>query len=322
MEISLHVSVSMWMTWPVWKRIVRAVDELGFAALYTSDHLIPAGVDGIDTILALGYAADHTRHIHFGSLVSPVSYRHPVILTRQAILLDHLSEGRMILGVGSGWIELEHTMFGLELGDMTTRLDRFEESLHVITQLLRSEEPVTYKGRFYQLQEALLGPRPLHSHSPQLLIGAKGPRRTLPLAARFADVWNGEGLSVEQFKEASSLLDDLLRKEGRQPSDVKRTVLVPILCGRNPAEIEAQVRAFRLYHRDLPTHPWDSVVEALRSKLSNLIIGPPETVIAGLQAYADAGVEELIMYWRGLDAIEGLERLAKEVLPHFSVSKS
>jgi len=106
MKISLHVSTSLWMTWPVWKRIVQAGDALGFAAIYSSDHLVPAGVDGIDTILALGYAADHTRHIQVGSLVSPVSYRHPVILARQAILLDHLSGGRMILGsarAGSRW---------------------------------------------------------------------------------------------------------------------------------------------------------------------------------------------------------------------------
>lgn len=312
----------MWMTWPVWKRLVQAVDELGFVALYSSDHLIPAGVDGIDTILALSYAADHTRHIQFGSLVSPVSYRHPAILTRQAILLDHLSEGRMILGVGSGWIEMEHTMFGLELGDVKTRLDRFEEALHVITQLLRSEEPVNYTGRFYQLQEALLGPRPLHAPSPKLLIGARGPRRTLPLVARFADIWNGDDLSVEQFKEASLLLDGLLGKAGRQPSDVKRTVLVTVLCGSTLAEIETHLRAFRPLAPDLPTHPWEAVVEWLQKRQPNLIIGPPETVIARMRAYAEAGVEELIMKWRGLGHIEGLERLAEHVLPHFSAAKS
>lgn len=321
MELSLHVSTSMWMTWPVWKHLVQAVDALGFATLYSSDHLTPPGIDGIDTILALGYAADHTQRIQFGSLVSPVSYRHPVILTRQAILLDHLSGGRMILGVGSGWIEMEHTMFGLDLGDMTTRLDRFEEALHVITQLLRSETPVNYDGRFYHLQEAQIGPRPLHAHSPKLLIGAKGPRRTLPLAARFADVWNGDGLSVEQFREASSLLDDLLRKAGRQPSDVKRTALVPVLCGQNPADIEPQLHVYRRFIPDLPTHTWDSVADALRGRMPNLIIGPPETVIAGMQAYADAGVQEFIMNWRGLDDIAGLERMAEHVLPHLAAPK-
>jgi alkanesulfonate monooxygenase SsuD/methylene tetrahydromethanopterin reductase-like flavin-dependent oxidoreductase (luciferase family) len=143
----------------------------------------------------------------------------------------------MILGIGAGWVDLEHTMFGFALGDIATRLARLEEALHVISSLLRSEEPVSYRGRFYRLQEALLGPRPLSPHSPKLLLGGHGPRRTLPLVARFADIWNCPPPSVEQFQAASSLLDNLLRKAGRQPADVKRTALVPVLCGRSPAEL-------------------------------------------------------------------------------------
>jgi alkanesulfonate monooxygenase SsuD/methylene tetrahydromethanopterin reductase-like flavin-dependent oxidoreductase (luciferase family) len=227
----------------------------------------------------------------------------------------------MILGVGSGWYEPEHTMFGFALGDNATRMDRLEEALHVITSLLRSEEPVSYSGRFYRLQEALLRPRPLNPHSLKLLIGGHGPRRTLPLVARFADIWNSPPLSVEQFQAASSLLDELLRKAGRQPADVKRTALVPVLCGRGPAELEMQFRASRLLRSDLPTHPWETVLEALRSMEPTLIVGPPDTVIAGLQAYADAGVDELIIHWRGLDDIEGLERLAEQVLPYLSAPK-
>jgi alkanesulfonate monooxygenase SsuD/methylene tetrahydromethanopterin reductase-like flavin-dependent oxidoreductase (luciferase family) len=243
-------------------------------------------------------------------------------MTRQAIMLDHLSGGRMVLGVGAGWVEPEHTMFGFELGDMKTRLDRLEEALHVITQLLRSEQPVNHSGRFYRLQDALIGPRPLHSHSPKLLIGAKGPRRTLPMAARYADVWNGDNLSIEQFKTASALLDDLLHKAGRQPPDVKRTVLIPVLCGRTPAEIEMQIRALRQFDPSIPTHPWESVLEWLRSRNPNVIVGPPDAVIDGLRAYADAGVDELISNWRGFDYVEGLERLASEVLPHFATVKN
>jgi alkanesulfonate monooxygenase SsuD/methylene tetrahydromethanopterin reductase-like flavin-dependent oxidoreductase (luciferase family) len=321
MEISLHVSISMGITWPMWKRLLQIVDEAGFAGIYSSDHLIPPGLDALDTILALGYAADHTRRVHFGSLVSPVSYRHPAILTRQAVMLDHLSGGRMILGVGSGWVELEHTIFGLAFGDMKTRMDRFEEALFVITQLLRNDEPISYSGRFYQLQDALIGPRPLHAHSPKVLIGAKGARRTLPLTARFADIWNGDGLTVPEFKEASALLDDLLRKEGRQPQEVKRTVLVPVLFGDSPAELDAQIRALRFVDPGLP-NSWEGALESLRSRRPSLIVGSADTVIAGLQEYADAGVEELIMNWRGLDAFEVLERFADQVLPQFAAVRS
>lgn len=322
MEISLSVSGTMGLTWPIWNRLIKAADELGFAGIYCSDHLIPSNIDGLDAILALVHAADHTHRIRFGTMVAPVSYRDPVILARQAVLLDHLSGGRMILGIGAGWLEPEHTMFGYDLGSVAMRLDRLEEALHVITSLLRSETPVTYQGRFYRLQEAMLGTRPLQPHSPRLLIGAKGKRRMLPLVARFADIWNGDGLSVEEFRATSALLDDLLLAVDRQPTALKRTVLVPVLCGRNPAEMEMQLRAARLVVPDLPTHPWDAVLEALRQRMPTLIAGPPDAIITGLQAYAEAGAEELIVHWRGLDDIEGLTRLAEEVLPHVAVTEA
>jgi alkanesulfonate monooxygenase SsuD/methylene tetrahydromethanopterin reductase-like flavin-dependent oxidoreductase (luciferase family) len=142
----------------------------------------------------------------------------------------------------------------------------------------------------------------------------------LPLVAHFADVWNGDGLSVEEFRTTSALLDDLLLTVDRPPEAVKRTVLVPVLCGRSPAEMEMQLRAARLVLPDLPTHPWEAVLEALRQRIPTLIAGPPDAVIAGLQAYAEAGAEELIIHWRGLDDTEGLKRLAEEVVPHVAVT--
>src|SRR5574338_1257810 len=113
-------------------------------------------LDALETIVSLTYLADHTQRIHFGPLVAPLSFRDPTILARQAMALDDLSGGRMILGVGAGWQEREHTMFGHELGDLTTRMDRLEEGLQVLTQLMRSDEPTSFQGHFYQLQDALV----------------------------------------------------------------------------------------------------------------------------------------------------------------------
>ena len=100
-------------------------------------------------IVALTYLAEQTQRIRFGPLVAPLSFRHPTLLVRQAAALDDLSGGRIILGVGTGWEEREHELFGFDLGDVPTRLARLEEGLEVITQLLRSDEPVTYEGRFF-----------------------------------------------------------------------------------------------------------------------------------------------------------------------------
>src|SRR5262249_34606485 len=157
------------------------------------------------------------------------------------------SGGRMVLGIGAGWNEREHQVFGYPLGDKSTRFARFEEGLEVITRLLRSDGPVTHKGGFFHLNEAQLLPRPARPGGPRILIGGSGPRRTLPLAARYADVWNGDGLSPAGFRERSLALDELLRAAGRQPSDVKRTNTLFVVCGRSAAENARRVAGFRKF---------------------------------------------------------------------------
>ena len=169
-------------------------------------------------MISLAYLASSTSRIHFGSLVAPFSFRDPAMLARQAAAIDDLSAGRLILGLGAGWNAREHTLFGYELGDIPTRMARMQEGLEVVTRLLRSDEPVTYEGRFYQLRGATLLARPQRPGGPQIMIGGNGPKHTLPLVARYADVWNGVFLSPEEFRARSAALDDLLVAAGRQPA--------------------------------------------------------------------------------------------------------
>jgi alkanesulfonate monooxygenase SsuD/methylene tetrahydromethanopterin reductase-like flavin-dependent oxidoreductase (luciferase family) len=316
--VSVSVEGVGGLTWFRWKRLIAAIEQLGFAGLYCSDHLVlpdPVPTDSLEMVLALGYLADHTQRVHFGPLVSPLSFRDPVMLARQAAALDNLSDGRMILGVGAGWMEREHEMFGYHLGDMSTRMDRFEEGLEVITHLLQNVEPVSYTGRFYQLQDAFLRPRSPRPHGPPILIGGKGARRTLPLVARHADIWNATGLKPDAFRERSAQLDELLQAVGRQPRDVKRTVLFPIYCARNEGELEQRLSWLRIFP-DCATIALDALAETVGSWFSTAIIGSPESIIERIHAYAEVGVEEVIVQWFGLDDIEGLQILAEQVVPH------
>lgn len=228
--ISIQIEGQNGLTWPRWQRIIAEVEALGFAGLFRSDHFTnmrPPDIESLEAIVSLTYLADHSQRVHFGSLVAPLSVRDPRILARQAAAIDDLSGGRFILGVGAGWQEREHTLFGFALGDLKSRMDRFEEGLQVITRLLRSDEPVTFEGRFYQLHGATLLPRPTRRGGPPILIGGSGPKRTLPLVARYADIWNGSVLTPEQFGERSKQLSVLIEQVGRKPSDVKRTVMLP-----------------------------------------------------------------------------------------------
>ncbi|HVB60288.1 MAG TPA: TIGR03560 family F420-dependent LLM class oxidoreductase, partial [Ktedonobacteraceae bacterium] len=228
MDISLMIEGQMGLTWPRWQRVVAEAEELGFAGVYRSDHFInpnPPDSDSLEMIVSLTYLASHTKRVHFGPLVAPLSFRNPTLLARQAAALDDLSSGRMILGLGAGWQEREHEVFGFDLGDVPTRLRRLTEGLEVITSLLKSDEPISYEGQFYRLRGATLLPRPQRPGGPRILVGGNGTQRTLPLVVRYADIWNGVFMRPDQFRERMTILDTLLAKAGRQPGDVRRTMM-------------------------------------------------------------------------------------------------
>ena len=313
--ISIQIEGQNGLTWPYWKRLVKEVEDLGFAGLFRSDHFTnarPPDKDSLEMVVSLTYLADHTHRIHFGPLVSPISFRHPTLLVRQAAALDDLSGGRMILGLGAGWQEREHRLFGHDLGDVPTRMARFEEGLEVITRLLNSDEPVTYEGKFFQLRGALLLPRPQRLRGPEIMIGGNGPKRTLPLVVRYADIWNGNFLSPEAFLERSVTLDQLSRAAGRNPSEVKRTVMLSLTFGRDMAELDRRLS----WRRDSPQYAGkslDKVIEEM--SMDGTIVGTPDMIIEQINAYGKVGADELVLQWFDLDDIDGLRAFATSVLP-------
>ena len=312
--ISLMIEGQNGVNWPRWQRLVAEAEQLGFAGLFRSDHFTNGQgplLDALETIVSLTYLADHTQRIHFGPLVAPLSFRDPTILARQALALDDLSGGRMILGVGAGWQEREHVMFGHELGDLTTRMARLEEGLEVLTRLLRSDAPTSYQGRFFQLQDALALPRPQRAGGPPILIGGIGPKRTLPLVARYADIWNALMVSPDEFATLNSHLDDLLRAEGRAPDAVRRTLMTNLTFA---ADRERLARTLSLAGTGKPS--LETAVATMRASRKN-IVGTPEMAREQIRAYAAAGVRELMLQWLDLDDIEGLRAFAQTVLPAF-----
>ena len=316
LALSIQIEGQNGLSWSYWKRLVTGVEALGFAGLFRSDHFTNMQTpdkDSLEMVVSLTYLADHTQRIHFGPLVAPLSFRHPTLLARQAAALDDLSGGRMILGLGAGWQEREHQLFGHDLGDVSTRMARLEEGSEVITRLLRSDEPVTYEGRFFQLRGATLLPRPQRPGGPRILLGGNGPKRTLPLVARYADIWNAVFLSPDAFRERSATLDGLLHAAGRKPTDVRRTMMAPLYFARNMDELKRRLN-WQLEGLGLTDMPFETVIETLHTAL-NAIVGTPDMVISQIKAYANIGLDELILQWFDLDDIEGLQAFAISVLP-------
>jgi alkanesulfonate monooxygenase SsuD/methylene tetrahydromethanopterin reductase-like flavin-dependent oxidoreductase (luciferase family) len=315
------------LTWPRWQQLVAEVEALGFAGLFLSDHF-PNRVAALELMVALTYLADHSRRLHFGSLVAPVSFRDPGILARQAAALDDLSDGRMVLGLGTGWLTSEHQRWGYALGDLPTRSKRLSEALEVVTRLLRSDDPVTYEGEFYRLHGATLLPRPRRVGGPRVLLGGNGVQRTLPLVARYADAWNAIHLSPTRFQDQSSRLDVLLRNQGRQPGEVRRTLLLMVLCGRDEAELQRRSSWMAGFLPHLLSQPFSVRLEEFRRFFAPIlahmgadggpIVGTPAQVTEQLRAYRAAGADELILQWFDVNDSEGLRVFSEQVLPHLA----
>ena len=314
--LSVQIEMAGGLSWSRWQRLVAAAERLGYRGLYCCDHFVPSAqgyADSVDIIAAFTYLAAHSARLEFGPLVAPVSFRDPIMLVRQAMALDDLSGGRFVLGVGAGWMEREHAMFGYELGDKATRMARLAEALEVIARLSRDAEPVTFAGRFYQLREARLLPRSPRPGGPRLLVGGAGPKRTLPLTARYADAWNVGGRSPADFGAASTLLDELIVKAGRRPADVRRTLMQQVICYRSEAELGPRLRFHAAQYPGLAPA---AVLAAVRERSPSIIAGSPAEVIEQIQAYAAAGAEEIMVQRLDLDDLDGLQIIAEDVLPH------
>lgn len=304
MEIAIMIEGQNGLTWPRWQRIATAVEELGFVGLYRSDHYTNAGPPDIESLelwVSLTWLASHTQRIEFGPLVTPVSFRQPTMTARMAVAVDDLSGGRLTLGLGAGWQEREHINYGWDLLPVPQRFARFEEGVRIIRHLLHQDEPLNFDGEYYRLHDAVLLPRPERPGGPPILIGGGGPRRSLPMAARYADEWNAVYKNPAQYAELNGILDDLLVAEGREPGSVKRSLMTGIFFGRDEAEV-----AHKLAGRKL------SVAEMHERGAA---AGTAGRVRDQFAAWSEAGVQRVMLQWLDLDDLAGLEAFAAAVLP-------
>ncbi len=178
--IGLMVEGQQGLTWERWRRILAAAEDLGFQCVFRSDHFTnpqPPDYESLEAWVSLTYAASQTDHIEFGTLVSPVTFRHPAMLVRTAAAIDDLSGGRLVFGLGIGWQIREHHNYGVPFPDRHVRYEMLREALEITTRLLTSDAPVSYAGKHFPLEDAILLPRPQRAGGPPILIGGRVRRR-------------------------------------------------------------------------------------------------------------------------------------------------
>jgi alkanesulfonate monooxygenase SsuD/methylene tetrahydromethanopterin reductase-like flavin-dependent oxidoreductase (luciferase family) len=296
------------MSYPDALAMTRAGEALGFDSALLAEHyyasgdaeLYPGGPGSVvsaDAWIYLAGLARETTRIRLGTLVSPVTFRHPVVLAKMAATLDQLSNGRAELGIGAGWLEPEHIAFGFAFPPAARRVDLVEEQLQVITGLW-SQNPFSYAGRAYQLREARFTPQPVQWPRPTVIVGGSSTAERLPkLAARYADEYVINSPSVEQCRQARARLDRACEANGRDPSTLRLSAFLAMCVGENQREIDRLMSGYA-------TNPQYTRMMASRP---NWIVGTPNQAQAQLDALAQAGID------RGMLAVNC--ELHREMLP-------
>jgi F420-dependent oxidoreductase-like protein len=215
-------------TWAEFLEVWRAADDIElFESAWTMDHFYPLTppLDGthLESWAVLAAMAQATKRLRLGCMVNGMHYRHPAVTANAAVTIDHISGGRFNLGLGAGWFEPESQAYGIPLGTLKERFDRFDEGLAVITSLL-TKEYTDFEGSYYHLTNARCEPKPVQARIP-IVIGGRGPNRTLPAVAKWADMWDLAGPdSPAAWKALSDLLDQRCAAIGRDPSEIRRSV--------------------------------------------------------------------------------------------------
>jgi alkanesulfonate monooxygenase SsuD/methylene tetrahydromethanopterin reductase-like flavin-dependent oxidoreductase (luciferase family) len=210
-----------------WQEVVGRVqlaEELGFDGAWGFDHFQPMYGEGpgetFEGMTTLAALAGVTSRIRLGLLVTGVTYRHPSVLAAQAVTIDHASQGRLELSLGAAWFDKEHHELGIPFPSTGERFDLLEDALEIVQRLFTGDV-VSYEGKVVSLRDAQLRPPPVQQPGPPLWIGGAGPKRTLPLVARYADVWHSWG-SPGSLAEANARIDELAEQAGRDPKAILR----------------------------------------------------------------------------------------------------
>ena len=225
----------------------RAADEIElFETAWNFDHFYPIIGDGdgpcLEAWVTLSALAQATSRIRIGCMVNGVPYRHPALVANMAASLDIVSDGRLELGLGAGWNEQETEAYGIDLLPMGQRMDRFEEAVEVVDSLL-SNEFTTFRGKYFQLEQARCEPKGPQQPRPPIVIGGAGEKRTLRIAARFAQHWNISFVTPDQFIKKNEILLTHCESVGRDSSLITRSVQIISGANQDPAEVADEAAA-------------------------------------------------------------------------------
>ena len=298
-KIGVMIEGQEGLTWERWRHICHDADTLGFDSLRRSEHFLSVfGVEGRDCIecwTSLTLAAEWTKRIEFGPMVSPMTFRPPSVLARMATAVDLLSEGRLILGVGAGWYEREHVDNGIPFLTLGQRMDLMEDGIKTIRATWAAAEP-----------------KPPRGGSIPLLMGGRGEKRALPMMAREAAEWNVGFDGPDKYRHQTEVLDASCRAIGRDPATIRRSVMTSFLIGRDRDDL---LRRAQQIGEIIPRYKGVAPDEVLKAAAESWLVGTPEEIAEQIRTRAALGIDLFMLQHFLLDDRDALRLLASDVIP-------
>lgn len=310
MDLCLMIEGQEGVTWPQWRAIAEACERHGIGSLFRSDHYMNldgrhperASLDAWGTLC--GLAAVTTR-LRLGTMVSPATFRHPSELAKLVVTADHISGGRIELGLGAGWHEREHAAYGFPFADTRTRLDVLEEQLQIV-RCTWGEQPFTFTGRHYALDALDARPKPVQRPHPPLIMGGSGGPRGSRLAAQYADEYNTPFANLDEIRERRERVRQACAAAGREP--IPFSVMTAVIAGRDEHELRERI------DRQAAKMGADPQ-SLLDDPPAGWVLGTVERVLEQLHRMKQAGVDRIMCQQLCHDDLEHIALLGEELAP-------
>lgn len=302
------------VTWEDWVALADTCERVGLDGLFRSDHYRSViGLPGrasLDAWTTLAGLAARTERIRLGTLVSPVTFRHPSVLAKAAATVDHISGGRVEVGLGAGWNEGEHAAYGFPFPSLNERMAMLEEQLEIVGRLW-TEDTVSFSGRHYRLEDCESLPKPVQRPRPPVIVGGEAGPRSIDLAVRFADEYNTLLASVEDCAERRGRIDDACRRAGRDPATLPLSLMATCVVGSERSEVLERVRAVMAIWGRPDADPG----QVLEERTDRWVAGTPGEAISRLRALEAVGIKRVYLQHLAPTDLGLLELVGAEIAP-------
>ena len=293
-------------TWEAIKASIEVMEGTRWNSLWFADHFLPPGrredehLPAFEGYTLIAVAAGMTQKLRLGHLVLGNTYRNPGLLAKMATTLDQASQGRFELALGAAWFKREHEAYGWTFPSMKERQDRFQEACELLRLLFTADGPVDYRGRYYQLDQAPLSPGCYQEPHIPIMVGGTGERRTLRTLAMYGDIfnldgWAGQGMSLDVYRHKIGVLERHCADVGRDPAEIKRTLLMPLQITDDKARIERFQKVLG----------------------PGSMAGPASEIIDRIGAFQDEGVAEIMFGAVPTGNVEVFQRVEEEIVAAF-----